>query len=153
MRWPLWAWTMHKSMELTLHRSYFKGGTNGSLFVSNCFLCHSIELPWRENQRNISCIPEGTYELVPRFSKKFNNHLLLKNVHGRSLILVHPANIALKELQGCIAPVTYLNGPGKGIYSKQALEKLVSFVHQALDRKEKITLIIKSVNYETYRTL
>jgi hypothetical protein len=140
-------------MELSLHRSYFKEGVNGALFVSGEFLCHCIELPWRGNQRNISCVPEGIYELVPRYSKKFKNHLILRNVPGRSLILFHPANNALKELRGCIAPVTYLGGIGKGIYSKDALDKILSLVHQALDRKEEINLTIKSVNYETFRTL
>lgn len=91
--------------------------------------------------------------MQPRFSTKFKNHLILKNVPGRSLILLHPANKAKEELRGCIAPVTYLNGPGKGIYSKAALDKLLSLVHQALDRNEAISLILKSVNHETYRTL
>ncbi|HET8838710.1 MAG TPA: DUF5675 family protein [Flavobacteriaceae bacterium] len=140
-------------MEFTLHRGYFKEGTNGALFISDRFLCHTIELSWRDNRRGISCIPEGTYELIPRFSTKFKNHLLVKNVPGRSLILLHPANDAQKELRGCIAPVTYLGGPGKGIYSKQALDKILSLVHQALAKKETITITIKSANYETCRTL
>lgn len=136
-----------------LQRSYFKEGTNGTFLVSDRFLCHTIELPWRGNRRNVSCVPEGTYEIAPRFSKKFKNHLILKNVAGRSLILLHPANDVQKELRGCIAPVTYLGGIGKGIYSKQALDKILSLVHQALERKEAITLTIKSINYETCRTL
>jgi hypothetical protein len=140
-------------MELSLRRSYFKEGVNGALFVSGRFLCHCIELPWHGNQRNISCIPEGVFEVVPRYSKKFKNHLILKNVPGRSLILFHPANNALTELRGCIAPVTYLGGIGKGIYSKDALDKILSLVHQALDRKEEISLTIKSANHETCRTL
>jgi hypothetical protein len=140
-------------VEVILHRSYFKEGVNGALFVSNRFLCHTIELPWRDNKRSVSCVPEGSYEIAPRYSQKFKNHLILRNVSGRSLILFHPANDAQKELRGCIAPVTYLSGIGKGIYSKDALDKLLSLVHQALDRKEEILLTIKSVNYETCRTL
>lgn len=140
-------------MELLLQRAYFKEGTNGTLFSSDIFLCHTIELPWLNNKRNVSCIPEGDYEVVPRFSKRFQHHLILKNVKGRSYILFHPANNALKDLQGCIAPVTYLNGIGRGVYSKDALQKLLSLVYQAKDRKEKIILKIKSQNYENYRTL
>ncbi|HEX9600270.1 MAG TPA: DUF5675 family protein [Mariniflexile sp.] len=148
-------------MELTLERAYFKEGTNGTLFCSGKpfgyaqgrFLCHTIELPWKENRRSISCIPEGVYEIVPRFSKKFNHHLLVKDVDKRNLILIHPANDALKELEGCIAPVTYLCGLGKGTQSKPALQKLLSLVHQAQDRKEKILLTIKSMNHEHCRTL
>ena len=140
-------------MELVLQRAYFKQGTNGTLFISDQFLCHTIELPWRNNQRNISCIPEGKYEVVTRFSKKFKHHLLLKNVQGRSFILLHPANDAKRDLEGCIAPVSYLSGIGQGIYSRDAMQKLLSLVYQAQDRKEKILLIIKSQNHENYRTL
>ncbi len=136
-----------------LHRAYFEEGTNGALFNSGKFLCHTIELPWNDNKRNISCIPEGVYEVEPRFSKRFKHHLILKDVKGRSFILFHPANDALKELQGCIAPVTYLSGIGKGVYSRDAMQKLLSSVHQAKDRKENILLTIKSQNYEHCRTL
>ena len=136
-----------------LHRAYFKEGTNGTLFNSVKFLCHTIELPWNDNKRSVSCIPEGRYEIEPRFSKRFKHHLILKDVKGRSFILLHPANDALKELQGCIAPVTYLSGIGKGIYSKNAMQKLLSLVYQAKDRKETILLTIKSQNYEHCRTL
>lgn len=140
-------------MDFTLYRAYFKEGTNGTLFCSNVFLCHTIELPWNNNQRNVSCIPEGRYVIEPRFSKKFGHHLILKNVANRSYILLHPANDALKELKGCIAPVTYLNGIGKGVYSKSAMQKLLSLVCQAQDRKESILLTIKSQNHEHCRTL
>lgn len=149
-------------MELLLHRAYFKEGTNGTLFsargkpfdyAQDKFLCHTIELPWKQNRRSISCIPEGKYEIVPRFSKKFKHHFILKNVDKRSLILLHPANDALRELEGCIAPVTYLNGIGKGLYSRDAMQVLLSLLHQALDRKEKNFITIKSVNYEFSRTL
>lgn len=136
-----------------LHRAYFEEGTNGTLFNSDKFLCYTIELPWNDNKRNISCIPEGTYEVEPRFSKRFKHHLILKAVKGRSFILFHPANDALKELQGCIAPVTYLSGIGKGVYSRDAMQKLLSLVYQAKDRKENILLTIKSQNYEHCRTL
>lgn len=131
-------------MELLLKRSYFEKGTNGALFVNGHLICFVIELPWKNNQRNISCIPEGSYSILPRFSARFKNHLHVLDVSGRSLILIHPANDALRELQGCLAPVSQLSAIGKGWNSKVALNKLLSLCYQALDRKEKITLTIKS---------
>tara|TARA_B100000809_G_C14953137_1_gene464634 strand:+ start:413 stop:808 length:396 start_codon:yes stop_codon:yes gene_type:complete len=131
-------------MDFHLKRTYHKGGTNGTLFYKGLFFGFTIELPWLENRRNISCIPEGTYEIKARFSEKLKQHLILQQVQNRSLILMHPANNALKELQGCIAPVTYLTGIGKGSYSKPQLNKLRSLCHQAFERKEKVQLIIKS---------
>ncbi|WP_179006081.1 DUF5675 family protein [Winogradskyella forsetii] len=140
-------------MDLTLYRAYFKEGTNGTLFYSDKFLCHTIELPWKDNKRSISCIPEGQYEIKTRFSKRFKHHLILQDVKDRSFILFHPANDALNDLEGCIAPVTYLSGIGKGIYSKDAMQKLLSLAYQSKDRKEPILLTIKSQNHEYFRTL
>ena len=131
-------------MELQMQRSYFKEGTNSVLFINDVFLGFSIELPWNNNTRSKSCIPEGTYFLKARFSKKFNHHLVLENVDHRSLILIHAANNAKDELRGCIAPVTYLTGIGKGLKSKPLLDKLLSKCYQTFDRKEVIELTIKS---------
>lgn len=140
-------------MEFILNRSYFKEGTNGTLFASDKFICHTIELPWKDNQRSISCIPEGNYELLSRTSEKFNKHFILKDVENRSLILIHPANNAKRELRGCIAPVNCLNGIGRGLYSKKALDKLRFLIELAFESKERIFLIIKSSNYEYCRSL
>lgn len=131
-------------MELHLHRTYFKEGTNGALFHHGIFMGFALELPWLENQKMKSCIPEGVYSLKARYYEKFSHHLILENVPGRNLILIHPANDAKKELLGCIAPVTFLSGIGKGTASKPLLQKLVSLCYQAFDRKEIVTLTIKS---------
>ena len=135
-------------MQLDLTRVYKRGGTNGTLTLNGHFVCFTIELPWKENQTNISCIPEGNYELRSRTSTKFGNHLEILDVPDRSYILIHPANDAVKELRGCIAPVNLLTGIGNGINSKLALQKLLSLYHQARDRKEKVTLNINSNRYE-----
>lgn len=131
-------------MNFLLQRTYFKEGTNSALFVKNRFLGFVIELPWLANKRAVSCIPEGVYELQPRYSKKFKHHLLLEGVKNRNLILIHPANDAQKELLGCLAPVTYLSGIGKGTTSKLLFQKILSMCYQAFERKEKVTLTITS---------
>jgi hypothetical protein len=131
-------------MELQMQRSYFKEGTNSVLFINGIFLGFTIELPWNNNTRDKSCIPEGTYFLKARFSKKLKHHLVLENVDQRSLILIHAANDATLELKGCIAPVTYLTGIGKGLKSKPLLDILLSKCYQAFDRKEVVELTIKS---------
>lgn len=130
-------------MELILERMYFPDGTNGVLSFQGEEICKTIELPWKENQRRISCIPEGKYKIRKRFSKKFNWHLELVNVKNRSLILLHPANDALKELNGCIAPVSEITGEGKGNQSKKALEKLKKLVFPYLESGFVIDLIIR----------
>ncbi|ALM22017.1 hypothetical protein AAT17_12640 [Nonlabens sp. MIC269] len=131
-------------MEILLKRSYFEKGTNGALFVNGHLICFMIELPWRENKRNISCIPEGRYEVVSRFSPRFKNHLHVLDVPGRRLILIHPANDALVDLEGCLAPVSQLSGISKGWNSKAALNKLLSLCYQAYDKKEKVFIKISN---------
>jgi|SRR5690606_123162 len=131
-------------IELHLTRNYLPEGTNGTLEIEGRFICYSIELPWLHNVNQESCIPEGNYELAKRYSKKFDWHLQLLGVKDRSLILIHPANDAKTELMGCIAPVSKIIGPGKGIESKVAFKKLKNLVYPLLEIGEKVCLTIKS---------
>jgi hypothetical protein len=131
-------------LVLVLFRTYFPNGTNGKLKCNGKSICSTIELPWRQNKARVSCIPEGKYFIRKRFSQKFQWHLEVYGVKDRSLILFHPANNALKELNGCIAPVTKLSGAGLGFMSKKAFTKLKTKVYQALDQKELVVLIVES---------
>jgi hypothetical protein len=134
-------------MELVLNRTYHTDGTNGALTINNSFQCYTIELPWVDNLPRRSCIPEGRYELRKRYSPKFKDHLLVQGVRGRALVLLHPANDALKELKGCIAPVSSLDGAGKGSNSRKAFKKLLQLVYDAL-KVETVYLIIQSNTHE-----
>jgi hypothetical protein len=131
-------------MVLWLTRTYFPDGTNGKLECEGKLICHTIELPWQQNAKRVSCIPEGKYFIQKRYSSKYQWHLEVMDVANRSFILFHPANNALRELQGCIAPVTKLSGPGLGLYSRKAFEKLKRAVYKALDQEESVELIVHS---------
>lgn len=115
-------------------REYLPGGTNGKLLFQGKLLCYTIELAWRDNLRRVSCIPEGRYRLRKRYSRKFQWHLEVTKVRHRDLILIHPANDAQRELNGCIAPVGLLTGEGKGLDSRRAMERLKKAVFPLLDR-------------------
>jgi hypothetical protein len=136
-------------MELELVRTYYPNGTNGYILYSNRLMMYSIELPWKDNLTQVSCIPEGRYELIKRFNHRFRWHLQVLNVRQRTGILIHPANDALQELEGCIAPVSFLTGVGKGQESRLALESLTSLVYGALDQHESVFITIKSDPYES----
>jgi hypothetical protein len=131
-------------MVLVLSRTYFPDGTNGKLECEGKFICCTIELPWKNNEKRVSCIPEGKYLLRKRYSRKFQWHIEVVDVKNRSFILLHPANNALKELNGCIAPVTKLSGPGLGLQSRQAFAKVKNLVYKALDCSETVSLIVQS---------
>jgi hypothetical protein len=136
-------------MKPELIRRYYTEGTNGELFVNGVLICNTIELPWIHNKPQISCIPEGAYPIVKRYSPRFGWHLHLPDVPGRELILVHPANYALKELKGCIAPVSVLCGEGRGSESRKALKRLTELVFPILDTGQPILITIKSVTHDS----
>jgi hypothetical protein len=135
-------------MIIELYRDYGDKGVNGSLFLEGRFICHTIELPWKENRPYESCITEGEYDVTVRFSKKFGWHLHIKNVYGRKWILFHPANDAEKELRGCIAPVSKLTGEGKGNYSRRAMDILMIQIRNLKRKNEQLKIIIKQGNHE-----
>lgn len=131
-------------MEMHLARQYHAAGVNGQLSAMGYPLCFTIELPWLQNEPLRSCIPEGRYQLVKRYSPKFHWHLHLIDVPGREWILIHPANHALLELKGCIAPVTRLTAPGVGSQSRQALALLMRWADRALLQQEPLLLTIST---------
>jgi hypothetical protein len=130
-------------MELELIRTCYPTGTNGQLYHGGKLICYTIELPWKDNHTGVSCIPVGKYELVKRYSLKLHWHLELMDVPGRQFILIHPANNALVELKGCIAPVSILTGPGRGLQSRDAFNILNALVFAALAAGDPIFLTIK----------
>ncbi len=129
-------------MELYLRRRYYPEGTNGEISYQRRTVCACIELPWRGNRRFISCIPEGRYRLVKLLHPRWGEQLALANVPGREGILLHPANDALTQLQGCIAPVAKCTAPGVGSYSRVALERLKDLVYPVLDAGEEVWLVV-----------
>ena len=71
---------------------------NGQLFVAK-----TMELPDKNNEQRISCIPKGIYTCKFTYSphfKKFTYEIM--NVPDRAGIRIHSANYA-KQLLGCIA--------------------------------------------------
>ena len=117
-------------MIVELARTYYPEWTKGLIKINDVILSHSLELPWLENQRNISCIPEGIYPIVRRQSARFRDHLLIQDVPNRDLILLHPANDASEELRGCVAPVMQLTYSDQGSYSRLALELIMANLAQ-----------------------
>jgi hypothetical protein len=100
-------------MKATIRRSpSTDAGTFGSLTFGTSVV-QSLELPWRENRRQRSCIPVGVYDCVLVRSPRFGLVYEVKDVPGRSHVLIHRANLGGDvdkgldtELHGCIAPFT-----------------------------------------------
>jgi len=65
-------------------------------------ICVTLELPWLNNQHNISCIPEGIYTAVRYMSPKRGYEVFeLTNVPDRDAIEIHVGNYP-KDTDGCI---------------------------------------------------
>lgn len=83
--------------------------TLGELYVvrdnSIVFKCATLELSWKDNQRRISCIPQGTYKARLRSAKdspsRSYDHIHVENVPNRTWILIHSGNFHW-HIQGCI---------------------------------------------------
>ena len=98
--------TKKKLINLLLIRDTFsENSVIGELFLNGERMCDTLENPWKDNQRNISCIPEGEYKVrlrLPRESASRDYlHLLVQDVPNRDWILFHRGNTA-KDTSGCI---------------------------------------------------
>ena len=95
-----------QNINLLLIRDTFTDeSTIGELFLNGERMCDTLELPYRDNKRSISCIPAGQYDVRLRLARESATrdylHLLVKDVKDRSYILFHKGNTA-KDTRGCI---------------------------------------------------
>jgi hypothetical protein len=74
-------------------------GTEGIL-ATDGFFCKTLELPWRNNNRGISCIPAGEYIVKIRQSPRYGQIYWVTNVQGRTWILIHSGNYAGDKTKG-----------------------------------------------------
>ena len=90
---------------LLIRDTFTEESTIGELFLNGERFCDTLELPYRDNQRSISCIPAGEYKVrlrLPRESATRDYiHLIVKDVPNRSHILFHIGNTA-KDTIPCI---------------------------------------------------
>ena len=90
---------------LLIRNTFSKKSTIGELFLNGERICDTLENPWQDNQRNVSCIPEGIYPVRLRLPRESGTrdyiHLLVKDVKDRDYILIHIGNTA-KDTSGCI---------------------------------------------------
>lgn len=102
--------------EVKIYRDPHSKQTLGELYVFNddvmSYHCKTLELPWLDNQTDISCIPDGTYTLVKHTSPTWGKCLKVLDVPNRSDILFHAGNFAASinpktkrpDIKGCVLP-------------------------------------------------
>ena len=129
---------------LIIRDTFTEDSTVGELFLNGERMCDTLENPYINNERNISCIPEGEYKVRLRLARESATrdylHLLVQDVPNRDWILFHRGNSA-KDTSGCILV---------GFSSKQDYVKNSTFAMDLLMKEilnlggEKINLIIKN---------
>jgi len=102
------------------------------------FTCRFIELPWRDNINQLSCIPTGDYIVKPYNSPKFGLVFCINNVPNRTSILVHSGNFAgniekgwKTNSLGCLLPgerIGTINGQNAVLGSKIAANKFIQYM-------------------------
>jgi hypothetical protein len=90
---------------LIIRDTFTEQSTIGKLYLNGELFCDTLENPWADNQKNISCIPKGEYKVRLRTARESATrdylHLLVEDVPNRSYILFHRGNTA-KDTRGCI---------------------------------------------------
>lgn len=110
----------HQTAKLTL----------GLLLLDNKFLADTLELPWKDNAKFTSCIPEGKYKINWELESNQWPCYRFEKVPGRENILIHPAN-TISDLEGCIA---FGEKWGDAVWhSSKTLNKVHELVEDSID--------------------
>jgi len=129
-------------------------GRSGFMSIDGEFEGFTLELPWLDNKKSISCIRSGKYEIrfreeptpmTMKYRKKydwFHWHLQLIGVKGRSGIYIHIAN-TVKDLLGCIGIGKQINTDLFLANSTKAYKAFYSKVSTALRKDEKVIITIE----------
>lgn len=100
----LQSWLNPSQNTVTITRQSDNGiETLGLLSVQKnnaSFTCNTLELPWKNNQHDISCIPKGTYKVTIQPFHSTNRYELSPTI-PRTGIFIHEGNY-YKDSLGCI---------------------------------------------------
>jgi len=119
--------------------------TNGTLLLfkgsDRVFECYTLELPWCNNKKNISCIPVGTYKLRYYKSPSKGDVYLFEYVIDRTFVEMHAGNYFF-DILGCVLVGSGLRDINSDGYkdvtnSKNTMNKLFE-----VTKKEDILLTI-----------
>lgn len=96
--------------KLVIDRAYFNDCVIGRVSYGSLNF-FSLELPSRNNQTNVSCIPSGVYQCKKIVSPSLGECIEVCDVEGRTFIRIHTGNYT-SQIEGCILigdGIKYLN--------------------------------------------
>ena len=134
-------------MELELLRvENTKDHTIGVLRIKDTQIeiARTMEDAWKDNARNISCIPQGVYKVIRHTSPKYGNCFMVSNVPNRDYILIHAGNYDT-DTEGCIllgeSVATNVAGKRMVTNSKVTVGKFMNLMREVSE----FTLTVKEV--------
>lgn len=101
-------------MNIIVNREYNNFQTPGRGFVMEGtirkFMFYTLELPNLDNQKKVSCIPEGKYKATKFIHSKKGKTFIIHDVPERTEIMWHAGNYAAgdyKDTEGCTLMGSY----------------------------------------------
>lgn len=110
-----------------------------------------LELPWKNNEKRVSRIPEGSYDVIKHISPSFGQCFWIQNVPNRSEILIHKGNFN-RDTKGCLIAGNGVqdidkDGSKDVVNSAKTIEKMLSLIPDSAKIKIVITdeFVTKSI--------
>lgn len=131
-----------KTVEILRRETSNEDGTFGVLSINKKIFCLTLEPPWRDNKKSISCIPAGTYIAKRIMSPSHGDTFRVMNVPNRQYINFHPGNL-MEHTEGCILlgeSVVKLKSVDRGIANSG---KTFKDFMTLMENEQEFNLIIK----------
>ena len=123
--------------EIVIQRnlSCNSGEAGGALYVAGQEVARTLELPWRDNQAQVSRVPAGSYQAKIRADGALRWRVELRDVPNRTHVQLHVGNYP-RQTEGCVLvgeDVSSSNGTCSLKNSAKAMEALKEAMDQASD--------------------
>lgn len=118
----------HFLIKIIRNQSCSDESTIGRMLVQGKEIGRTLELPWRNNEENVSRVPAGIYDANIRSDGPLKWRVELKDVPSRGNIQIHVGNYA-REIKGCILVGSEVVDNGKecmAVNSRQTLLDLAA---------------------------
>lgn len=142
---------MSRTIQIVIERTKEDDSqTQGELVIydnkQRLFECKVLELPWRDNKRRVSRIPEGHYPAQKHISPNFGKSIWIKDVPDRSEILIHVGNFignpnpktGKPDSLGCPIVGESFSNPGTGIVNVTNSRKTINALYETLNQEDNI---------------
>jgi hypothetical protein len=123
---------------IELKRFWYGECCTGGLLLAKDFPqpLFTLELPWKDNKRNVSCIPEGNFRAFRRKTVKngkYSSETYEVAVPDRTSVLFHVGN-TVEDSRGCILLGFVFDGCRRTILSSGPAVEM--FMQILIDQKE-----------------